>query len=125
MQSGCVAKNDSVSYFIQHLRSALKLYHIPVRTSIGKANFQKTQKKKEIPMNLLLHMNSNSHNFKHNHAFPFVRKIYVYHFVFSFAVLIEEMSILRIEPQSCETLFAISFEIMFAFCAISIQYSVS
>ena len=47
------------------------------------------------------------------------------HFEFSFAVLMEEMSILRIDPQSCNTVFATSSEIMLAFCAISIQYSVS
>ena len=47
------------------------------------------------------------------------------YYEFSFAVLMEAISILRIEPQSCRTFFAISSEIIFAFCAISIQYSVS
>ena len=46
-------------------------------------------------------------------------------YCFSFAVLIEAINILRIEPQSCRTFFAISSEMIFAFCAISIQYSVS
>ena len=63
-----------------------------------------------------------------NSRYILVIKIFyqsVSHFAFSFAVLIEEMSILRIDPQSCNTAFATSQEIMLAFWAISIQYSVS
>lgn len=48
-----------------------------------------------------------------------------FHFVPSFAVLMEAINILRIEPQSCKMLFAIASGMIFAFCAISIQYSVS
>jgi len=44
--------------------------------------------------------------------------LFDFHFAFAFAVLMEEMSILRIEPQLCKMLFAISSEINSAFCAI-------
>ena len=49
---------------------------------------------------------------------------YLY-FKLSFAVFIEEISIRRITPHWCKIALDTSVEIRSAFCAISIQYSVS